>query len=131
MPRVSLFLLLPVAFVAACGTPQQQCIRRATSEVRTLDRLIGETQANLARGYGFEPEERVRWEWRTCDRFVDSGGAVRSRMCWEPVRDTVQRPVAIDPLAEQRKLDGLQTRRTAYLKAAEPQIAACRATYPE
>ena len=131
MLRVSLLLLLPVALVAACASPQQQCIHRAAPELRTLDRLIGETQANLARGYGFVPETRVRWEWEVCDRYVDLDGSVRWSRCWEPVHETVQRPVAIDPLAEQRKLDALQKRRAAYAKAAEPQIAACRATYPE
>lgn len=123
--------LLPLALLAACGTPQEQCIRRATGELRTVERLIAESEATLARGYGFETEERVRWNWVVCDRFTDGTGQYHARMCWEPVRDTVRRPVAIDPAAEQRKLEGLRAKRAALQRAAEPQIAACRATYPE
>jgi len=39
--------------------------------------------------------------------------------------------VAIDPAAEQRKLDGLLARRKALLAQAEPAIAACKAQFPE
>lgn len=117
--------------LAACGTPQEQCINRATKEVRTLNRLIAETQGNLARGYAFAPETRTRWSWEICDRFTSGSGQVQTRMCWEPNQETIQRPAAIDPEVETRKLEGLLARRDAYLKAAEPAIAACRATYPE
>ena len=125
--RLALALLL-VALVAACGTPQEQCIRAATRDVRTLDRLIAETEANLARGYTYEEHEIVRHEWMRCDDWV-RGTPVR--MCFEPVWDTVKRPVAIDPAAEQRKLDGLKARRKALGLQAEAAIAACRAQYPE
>lgn len=132
MPRGFAPLLAPLVLIlAACGTPQEQCVNRATREVRTLDRLITETRDNLRRGYGYAPEERTRWSWEICDRFTDGSGQIRSHMCWEPVRETIQKPVAIDPEAETRKLEGLLARRDAYLKAAEPAIAACRATYPE
>lgn len=117
--------------LAACGTPQEQCINRATKEVRTLNGLIAETQGNLARGYAFEPESRTNWSWEVCDRITGSSGQVQTRMCWEPYEETVERPAAIDPEVETRKLEGLLARRDAYLKAAEPAIAACRASYPE
>lgn len=125
--RLRLALLL-VALVTACGTPQEQCIRTATREVRTLDRLIAETETNLARGYTYEEYQVVRHEWTRCDDWVH-GTPVR--MCFEPVWDTVRRPVAIDPQAEQRKLDGLKARRNALGRQAEAAIAACWAQYPE
>ncbi|WP_347311295.1 hypothetical protein [Defluviimonas sp. SAOS-178_SWC] len=122
------FTLLLTALVAACGTPQEQCIRTATRELRTLDRLIAETEANLARGYTYEEHEIMRHEWTRCDDWV-RGTPVR--MCFEPVWDTVRRPVAIDPEAETRKLEGLQARRKALGRQADAAIAACRARYPE
>lgn len=127
MRRAALAVPLLTA-LAACGTPQQQCIWGATPELRTLDRLIAEEQATLARGYGYTRREVMRYDWQPCDDWVP--GTPR-RMCFEPVWDTVKEPVAIDPAAEQRKLDGLVARRKALLAAAAPAIAACKAKYPE
>ncbi|OYX44524.1 MAG: hypothetical protein B7Z02_05340 [Rhodobacterales bacterium 32-67-9] len=123
--RPALFVLL---LLAACGTPQEQCIRTATREIATLDRLIAETETNLARGYALEEREVVRREWSRCDDWVP--GTPR-RMCFEPVWHTVKRPVAIDPAAEERKLGGLEARRKALGLQAASAIAACRAQYPE
>lgn len=117
--------------LAACGTPQQQCIGRAAPELRTLDRLIAETRTNLSRGYGYTPETRTRWSWQVCDSFRTASGHVRSRMCWEPVQETVQRPTAIDPEAESRKLEGLLARRESYVRASQAAIDDCRARFPE
>lgn len=121
-------LILFVAALAGCGTPQERCIGSATREIRTLDRLIGETRADLARGYGYETREVMRHQWRRCDDWV---AGTPSRMCFEPVWHTVKRPVAIDPAAEQRKLDGLVARRGALMAQAAPAIAACKAKFPE
>ena len=126
--RRSAALLALLAALAACGTPQEQCIRTATRELRTLDRLIAEQQATLARGYGYERREVMHYEGQICDDWV--AGTPR-RMCFEPVWDTVKQPVAIDPAAEQRKLDGLLARRKALLAQSEPAIAACKAKFPE
>ncbi len=132
MPRVHAFVVcLPLALLSACATPQQQCINRSTKEIRTLDRLIADTRATLSRGYGYQTETRTDWEWNICDQFKDANGQLRSQMCWEPVDQTVQRPVAIDPQTEERKLQGLEQRRAALAKAAEKQVAYCKATYPE
>lgn len=120
--------LLVTLFLTACGTPQEQCIRNATREIATLDRLIAETETNLARGYAVEEHEVVRREWSRCDDWVP--GTPR-RMCFEPVWHTVKRPVAIDPAAEERKFGGLTARRKALGVRAEAAIAACRAQYPE
>ena len=55
--------LLPVLILAACGTPQERCISRNTSEYRTVARLLSEVEANLARGYAWEEREYMRTEW--------------------------------------------------------------------
>lgn len=117
-----------LALLAACGTPQEQCIRSATREIRTLDRLIAEQQATLARGYAYETREVMYYEWQLCDDWI--AGTPR-RMCYEPEWQTVKEPVAIDPAAEQRKLDGLLARRKALAIEAAPALAACKAKFPE
>lgn len=121
-------VFLPLAILAACGTPQEYCIRNATREVRTLDRLIAESEANLARGYAFEDSRIVRHVWVVCGR-RHMGTA--PQMCFEPIEDTVRRPVAIDPAAEDRKRDNLRAKRAMLLQRAVSAVAACRAAYPE
>ena len=120
--------LVAMALLASCGTPQEQCIRSATREIATVDRLIAETEANLARGYAYESKEVIHYEWQRCD---DWSPGTRPRMCFEPVWDTVRKPVAIDPQVEARKLAGLKARRAALARQAAPAIAACRENYPE
>ena len=126
-PR-SVFAFLPLAVLAACGTPQENCIRNSTREIRTLDRLIAESDASLARGYSFEETRIFRHVWVRCS---PRRLGVAPEMCHETVEDTVQRPVAIDPEVETRKLENLRAKRAILLKKAKIDIATCRATYPE
>ena len=128
MKTSAVFALFPLAILAACGTPQENCIRNSTREIRTLDRLIAESDANLARGYRFEETPIIRHEWVICG--PRQLGAP-PEMCLESVEDTVRRPVAIDPAIETRKRDNLRGKRAALMKPAETAIAACRAAYPE
>ena len=124
---ISLLVLL-----AACGTPQEQCIRSETHEVRTLDRLIAESEATLARGYGYTSETVVRWNWTRCDIYPRRGHLrAAPRMCYEPYNDTVRRPVAVDPAAEHRKLAALKERRAALLPRALAAIDACKQRFPQ
>ncbi|MGL4319917.1 MAG: hypothetical protein ACRCS3_03570 [Paracoccaceae bacterium] len=130
-------ILLPTLLVlAACGTPQQQCISRETRELRVVERLIAETQANLDRGYGFEEVTIFTTEYVDCTPQVivppgEPAPEIERRLCLEEVPETVRRPVALDLGAEQRKLDGLLTKRRDLTARAEDAIAACRAAYPE
>ncbi len=121
-------VLLPVLLIAACGTPQEQCIRRTTSELRTVERLISESEINLARGYGYVSERIVRHEWVMCGPMRPG---LPPRRCFEPVEDTIRRPVAIDPDLELRKLDNLRAKQASLTQRAEKSIAACRVSYPE
>ncbi len=129
-------VLSTLVILAACGTPQQQCINRETRDLRVVERLISETQGNLDRGYGFEEVTVFTTEYVDCTpQVVVPEGApvpeVQQRLCLDEVPETVRRPVAIDLVAEQRKLDGLVDRRQALLGRAEQVIAACKAAYPE
>ncbi len=76
----------------------------------------------------------IRTAWVNCGPPVivtQANGAQRvvqpARMCMEDYEDTVQRPRAIDPVAERNKLKGLQERQRALSKQAEPAVAQCRA----
>lgn len=122
-------LILAVT-VSACGTPQERCIRNVSAELRRLDALIGETEANLARGYGYETREIVRHEWQICTDLVGDPPKPVQRMCLEPVWDTIRRPVAIDPESEHRKLEGLRDRRARLAPAVADAMEECRLRYP-
>ena len=75
--------LLSIALLAlaGCGTPQEQCINRNTRDLRTVDRLIVETQGNLQRGYALETVTRYEDFWDTCLEQVVVGGQVTD---WNP-----------------------------------------------
>ncbi|PPB82169.1 hypothetical protein LV82_00092 [Albidovulum inexpectatum] len=123
--------LMLVLALSACGTPQERCIRNVSAELRRLDALIAETEANLARGYGYETREIIRHEWQICTDLIGDPPKPVHRMCLEPVWDTVRRPIAIDPEAEQRKLEGLRNRRAALAPAVAEAIAECRLRHPQ
>lgn len=116
--------------LAGCGTPQEQCTRSATRDLRTLDNLIAATETSLARGYAYEEREITRWAWVRCYDGPYDASRLRTR-CWEPYNDVVREPVAIDPVAEARKLEGLKARRAALVKTAMDAVEDCRARYPE
>jgi ribulose bisphosphate carboxylase small subunit len=122
--------------LAACGTPQEQCINGQTRDLRNVERLIADTQAALARGYGYESVEVTDTRWVVCgydEVGTDGNGkaVLRARYCFDDYTRTERRPVAIDPVAEKRKLDGLVRKRAELLRAAQPVIAECKARFPE
>lgn len=122
-----------LALLAACGTPQEQCINRGTRDLRTVERLIVETQGNLDRGYALETVTRYEDYWDTCFDavVVDGQTQYKPRMCLQERSYTEERPKAIDLTAEAKKLDSLKVKRTELARAAEPVIAQCKAEYPE
>lgn len=134
MTRNILLALMPVLVVAACGTPQEQCISRNTREYRTVANLLSEVEANLARGYAWEERETWRTEWDDCSfavRDKDGNTRIVSRTCTRQVPDTERYRVPIDPAAETRKRDNLIARKQALTPHAAAAVKACKATYPE
>lgn len=125
--------LIALALLAACGTPQEQCIARNTRDLRTVDRLITETEGNLQRGFALETVTRFEDYWGTClDRGTVEGELVAiSRPCLKERSFTEQRPKAIDLDAEARKLDSLKAKRSDLARDAKPVIAQCKAEFPE
>ena len=57
---------LTLAALAACGTPQEQCISCNTRDLRTVDRLIAESEGNLQRGYAYESVTVYEDYWTHC-----------------------------------------------------------------
>lgn len=120
-------LLLLVAALTACGTPQEQCIRTNTRDLRTLDRLIAETEANIARGYAYEEYSYTHTVWVPCrDRATG-----QFDMCPDEQTDTVRKPVAIDLGAERAKLAGMKKKRAELAERAAAVVAACKQKFPE
>jgi hypothetical protein len=126
-------VLVLVAALAACGTPQDQCINRNTRDLRVVDRLIAETEGNLERGYALETVTRFRDYWGTClDRVVVGNQVIaQPRMCLREVAYTEERPKAINLEAEAEKLEGLKAKRTELARTAAPLVAQCKVDFPE
>ena len=136
MPR--LFPITICLALAACGTPQERCINSVTRDLRVVNRLITETETNLSRGFRLEDVTTYRTVWVDCYPAVivvqpDGSEAIAQapRMCLDDEAVTIQRPRAIDPAEERRKLDGLKAQRAKLSRQAEPSIAQCRALHPE
>lgn len=136
MPRntaLALIAALPLA-LAACGTPQEQCISRNTSEYRTVSRLLAQVEGNLARGYEFRERQVLRSRFTQCQtvtRDRDGNAVVSSYGCWRDYMDSERYRVPIDPEAEARKRDNLAARRAALAPGASRAVEACRAAFPE
>lgn len=120
--------------VAACGTPQEQCISRNTHEYRVVSGLLADVEANLSRGYAWQEREITRTEWRSCPVAVRTREGERrwsDRPCLRDVTDIERYRVAIDPATEQRKADNLRARLKALSGPAQSAVRACRTAYPE
>lgn len=137
--RISLTIFPICLALAACGTPQEQCIARETRDLRVVDKLITEVEGNLARGYAFEEITISRTVWVQCQPIIVpppvEGAPVSPpaapRLCLEDDEETVTRPKAIDLVAERSKLSGLKAKRKELSVAANRSIAACQKAYPE
>lgn len=126
------FLLAPLLILTACGTPQEQCIGGATRDIRVVDRLISETEANLARGYGYEEVTVFMPEWVDCTPHPTAANPnPPPQMCFEDVPQTSRKAVALDLNAEAAKLKSLKAKHAQQAKAAEAAIRQCKAQYPE
>lgn len=120
------FALAALLALAACATPQQQCIRTATKDLLVIDNLIAETAGNIERGYALTTRTQTSTYWQFCaspNRHV--------HWCAVPRTTTKQVPVAIDLSEERKKLASLKAKREELLLKAEREVAACKATYPD
>ena len=123
-------LLASAVALAACQTPREACLSQGSRELRTVESLIRETQGNLSRGYALETRQEVDVIRTTCEVKLDDGTTGRVP-CDRTDVDEVERPVAIDLVAERAQLDSLLEQRGRLLGQAQARQQACVATYPE
>ena len=126
----SFIILAPFALLAACATPQQQCLDNVTQELRVNTFLIAQTQANLDRGYAIDRQQRVSRGFDMCrERAAD--GVVSSTLCRTTQVRNVDVPQAINLDVERDTLDQLLARRAVLERQSADAVAQCRALYPE
>jgi len=126
--------LCGLALLAACGTPQEQCIASVTRDIRVLDRLVAESEANLQRGYALREVVVPDSRYVVCHPGRPATAdhpAVAPQYCWRDFDRTVTRPAAINLADERVKLAEMKKKRDSLARAAAPAIAQCRVTYPE
>lgn len=115
-----------LAFLAACATPQEACISQAQREVRSLETRIETAAGNIDRGYAIHRQTVPYTYVSVC--YTDTGEAYQCEQNGTRVEET---PVSIDLTEERAKLARLRAALPGAKRAAEAQIATCRATYPE
>ncbi len=123
-------ILLPLAALAACATPREQCINEATRDTRVLSSLIAETEGNLARGYALETQQDVRSVRSLCQGRTDEG-EVFTFSCEETQTFNRTVPVAIDLNAEEAKLASLNERFAQQQRASNAAVNQCIQSFPE
>ena len=114
----------------ACATPQQRCIIKAAPDLPVLNRLIAESEGNLARGYAFADVEVEMDVWKLC-RVDLTPSEVGQTMCLETETTTTREAVAIDLTAEAAKLASMRARRDDIEAKAQPAFAQCQAEFPK
>lgn len=121
MRNLILFAAIP-ALIAACGTPQDRCVRAAQADLRAIDEQIADVETALEQGFRVLPAQE---------------GVTRLRLCaWprEPVlfcTESIQRPRSesrevIDRQAEQARLQQLRRTRAELVVQTADRVAACR-----
>ncbi|WP_416925318.1 hypothetical protein [Tropicimonas sp.] len=106
-------------------------MKRAVRDVAIIDNLIAEVKGNLARGYAIDREAYADVDLDFCfGGYGYRSPGIGWRFCPTPSTSYVTRPVAIDPVVEQRKLRELQQARTKALPQAKQQLAQCDAQFP-
>lgn len=129
MARVMMILILLT--LAACATTEQRCVKKASYDLRTVDALIAETEASIARGFTYATEPSpFNGGWGFCT----GGGGGRygggMLMCTNTANQTVQVPVAVDVDEQKRKLASLKAKRAELQQSTSSAVQACQIAAP-
>ncbi|MBT8408390.1 MAG: hypothetical protein KJN93_02050 [Alphaproteobacteria bacterium] len=119
-------LILALATLTACGTPQDRCRAKATRDLRVVVDLIEDLQVDIDRGYRLEERTNPTIGIALC-----SGNNDNSLFCFGNRTSTRKVPVAIDIPAEREKLAALEIKRRELAARAQRELAACEAQFPE
>ena len=113
--------------LAACATPQEQCIANASKNLRVVEGLIQTTRGNLARGFALEKRQVLVNQEQVIGVDEDGDDIVIDTAVAE---DTLV-PVAIDLAGEQAKLDSLLARQGELVRQRNAAVQQCIALHPE
>ncbi|SEM74525.1 hypothetical protein SAMN04488003_10452 [Loktanella fryxellensis] len=125
-----LIALSPLVLLAACATPQQQCLSNVTQDLRVNAFLIAQTQANLDRGFAIDRQQRVSRGFDMC-RERNRDGSIDTRLCPVQKVRTVNVPQAINLTVERDTLNQLLATRANLERRTAAATAQCRTLYPE
>ena len=121
-----ILLLTLIATLAACGTPRQMCEATATKDLRVVNKLVADTELNIARGYGIVQVPSVRTGLQLC-----AGGGDEPFLFCSTQDVTMQnKPVALDLNAERAKLASLRQKQAELNAFAAARLGQCQAQYP-
>lgn len=123
----AIFPILGTLALAACASPQQQCVTNATRDLQVVDGLILETRQNIDRGYAIREDIVPTASFNWC--FGNYGYNTGVSLCSNNSTRVRRTPVAIDPAAEQAKLKNLEAQRRTLEERSRAQLAACEAQF--
>ncbi len=123
-------LIIPLAFLAACGTPQENCISSATLNVRLLTSEIEGQKQLIAQGSYWKDAEEEYTLGVSCDdpraiKYTESSLCYRREVSVFPVQ------VRINEADERAKLAALQAKLLRAQTSAKEEVSRCQAYYPE
>lgn len=122
MPAIGMVLTL----VAACATPQKQCIARETAEYRAVTAQIEELEETLERGYALHRQTVPYFDTRICHvEGKEPFTCTRTRF------HTIETPVTVDMDDTRKKLARLNAQRIKLAPAAATAREACIRAHPE
>ncbi|MDA5093607.1 hypothetical protein O2N63_05835 [Aliiroseovarius sp. KMU-50] len=119
-------VLLSLLVLAACATPQKQCIAKASLPLRKAERKAKEIEGNLERGYAVHRQTILVPTVDLCK--TRDGAAYR---CFEHKHRIIETPVAIDAEEERRKLAALKIMIAEEVPKVALATETCIAQYPE
>ena len=122
------YVVFPL-LLAACATPQEQCISDANRELSVINRLVTETRGNVNRGFAVEARQETFVRRATCDGETEDGIEFEVE-CERTATRTRRVPVAIDLNAERAKLASLEERQALLRENVANRVAQCRAQFP-
>lgn len=124
-------LVTTLVLLSACGpSARDLCTHAALKDLRAIDILIGEITRDLNRGYGIDHSLQGAVIVSDCTFSDGSSLGGPSGSCAGTVQ-TVERPRAILPKIERRKLKALEEKRARLVRPTALTIMECRAQYPE